>query len=85
MFNIGLDKFLSIVFSFIKSDNMCNIEMFENLQIVLWAISSSFYFLIYRPHKSDELLRDNPIQISIFNFLIVIIFFRIEIFKLIPT
>ncbi len=81
----SLNELLSVIFCLIKSDDMGYIEVLKNLEIVFWAIPSSLLFIIYGTHKRNEFIGNNPIQISVFNFFVVIIFFWIKVSKRIPS
>ena len=81
------DKFIFVVFGLIKSNYACNIKMFEHLKIILWSVASSlkFTYVVQGTHECDELIRYNPIQVTIFNFFVVLILFVVELSKFVPT
>jgi len=63
MIYIVADKLHTVVLRFVQADDMCNSEVSEDLEIVFWSIPSlaSASRLIDWPHKSNELVGDNPI------------------------
>jgi len=86
MIHIATDKFHAVVLHLVQADYMGDSEVSKDLEIVFWSITSlaSASRLIDWPHKSNKLVGYYPIQISIFNLLVVLVLFIIEIFELVP-
>ena len=80
-------EFLFVILCFIESDYSCYIKVLEHLQIVLGCIASSIIpaGTVDRTHKSNKLVRDDPIQIAILNLLVVLILFVVELTKIVPS
>jgi len=85
VFNTNLYEFLTIIFGFIKPNHMSHIEMFEHLKIIFRRIASSVSPVIQRSHECNEFAWNDPVHVSILYFLIIIVLFRIEVLKLIPS
>lgn len=80
-------KLESIVLGLIQSDHVGDTEVLEDLNVVFGAISSLglAWWRICRPHKRNEFIRQDPIKVTIFNFLIVFVLFVIKVSELIPS
>ncbi len=61
VFDSCLDELLSIILSFIQPNNMSHIEVFKDLEIVLWLIASSLSFVIDRTHECNKFLWNDPV------------------------
>ena len=85
MLNCVLQELLPIILGFIQSHNMRDSEMLENLYVVFRLISSRLFLVINWAHKSNELVRDDPVQISVLYFLIILILLRIKALELVPS
>ena len=84
------NEFLSVIFRFIQSNDVRHSKMFKNFKIIFSAVS--MFWLprclcvpIYRTHKCDEFARDNPIEISVLNLLIVFVLSWVKVFKAVPS
>ena len=78
---------LFIVFFFIESDYSRDINVIKDITIFVWMLTilMSSISLFNWSHEGYKLSWDNPIEVSIFNSLIVFIFFNVESFKIIPA
>ena len=86
MADAGLGKFRPFILSFIETHDMRHSEMTEHLQVVLWGVTAAIHSnLVHRSHKGDKLLRDYPVEISIFDLLIVLILLVIEVSEVVPS
>ena len=87
MSNSFMFKMLFVVFFFVKSNHSCHINIVKDITIFIWMlpIFMSCISSFDRTHKSNELSWNNPVQISIFNSFIILIFFYIECFEIIPV
>ena len=85
--NSIFDKFLSIIFGFIQPDYSGHIKMFEDLDVIFGSVSPPLKFInvIKWPHESNKLAWDDPVKISIFDLLVIFIFFVIKLFEIIPA
>ena len=81
------DELLFVIFCFVESDYSRYVEMFEYLKVVFRCVAPPFKFtdVVKWSHERNELIRYNPVQVTIFNFFIIFIFFVIELSKLLPT
>lgn len=62
-------------------------KVLENLDVIFWAISSLWlsWRRVNRAHKCDELVWDDPIEITIFNLLVIFVLFVVEVSKAVPA
>ena len=49
------------------------------------AVSLSSIALFYRTHKCPEFAGDNPVKVTVFNSLVELVFFNLELFEIIPA
>lgn len=65
--------------------------MFKNLYVILRGVAHSFIslevfgWLIHRPHQCHKLLGNDPIEIAIFKFFIVLVLSIVKILKAVPS
>ena len=85
MFDTSFNEFLSFIFCLVKSNDMRHIEVFEDLKIVFWLVSSSFCFIINRTHECNEFFWNDPVKVSIFYFLIVIVLLWVKVSEVVPS
>ena len=81
------DELIFVVLRFIKSNDSRHIEMLENLEIVFRGVSSPLKLanVVERSHEGNELVWDNPVEVSIFDLLVVLILLIIEFTELVPA
>ena len=86
MANTGLGKFQPIILSLIQTHDMRHSEMTEYLQVILWGVTAAICSnLVHWSHKGDKLARDYPVEISIFDLLIILILLVIEVSEVVPS
>lgn len=87
MSNSFVFKMLFIVFLLIQSDYPRDINVVEDVTILVWVLSvlvsgvSSFNW----SHEGYELAWDDPVEITVFDSLIVLVFFNVESSEVIPV
>jgi len=61
--------------------------MLEHLNVVFWSIAPLRLAgrSVNRPHKCDELIGNNPVQITVFDLLIVLVLFVVKVPELVPA
>ena len=65
---------------------MCHAKVSKHLEVILRGVPSSVWsILINWAHEGDELLGEDPIQVTILNFLIVLVLFVVKFPKVIPA
>lgn len=81
------DKLILVIFGFIESDNTCHVEMLENLKVVLRCVASSLELanVIEWAHEGNELVRYDPVQVTVFNLLVVLILLVIKLPEFVPA
>lgn len=78
----------SVILSLIKPDHMGDPKMLEHLQVVLRAVSSRSLYrrgLVDWPHEGNELVGDDPIQVTVLHALVVFILFVVEVSESVPA
>lgn len=79
-------EFCSIVLGLVETNNMCHPKMSKHLQVVFRRVPTTVWAdLIDRAHKRDVLARDNPIQVTILDFLIILILLVVELSEVVPA
>jgi len=87
MSNSFVFKMLFIVFLLIKSDYPGDINVVEDITILVWMLTilmsgvSGFNW----SHESDELSWNNPVEITVFNSLVVLVFLNVESSEIVPV
>ena len=86
MGDASLGKFESVVLGFIQAHDVGHSKVFKHLQIVFWGITATVKtYLVDGSHEGNVLLWNDPVQITIFNFLVVLIFLVVELSEVIPA
>ena len=86
MTDAGLGKLQSLILSLIQTHDMRYTEVTEHLQVIFWGVTAAIRpDLVHRSHKGDKLLRDYPVEISIFDLLIILILLIIEVSEVVPS
>ena len=86
MTDASLCKLRPLVLSFIQAHDMRDTEMTEHLQVILWGVTAAICSnLVNWSHKGDKLSWDYPVEITIFNFLIILILLVIEVSEVVPS
>ena len=61
-------------------------EMPKYLKVVFWLVSSSIRTdLVDRTHECNELVWNNPVQVSVLNLLVILILFVVELAEVVPS
>jgi len=87
MSNSFVFKMLFIVFLLIKSDYPGDINVVEDITILVWMLSilmsgvSGFNW----SHESDKLSWNDPVEITILNSLVVLVFLNVESSEVVPV
>lgn len=85
-YTVLFEMFL-VIFFLIQSNNSVNFDIFKefNIFIRMLAISMLCISVFNWAHEGSELSWDDPVKITVFNSLIVFVFFNVERFEIIPT
>ena len=85
--NAHLNETIAVVFVFVESDDSFHIKFFEDHRVILRSVAGALSrcSLIYWAHEGQELVWDDPIEISVFDTLIVFILFDIKCCIIIPS
>lgn len=78
---------LFVIFLLIESDYSVDSNVFEYLNIFIWMMSISVMSIsvLNWAHEGCKLIWDDPVEITIFNTLIVLILLDIECTEVIPA
>ena len=81
------NKPISIVFLLIETDHARDLKVFENLNVVLGRVAPSLMpiHIVKRPHKCNELPRNDPVEISVLDSLVLLVFLDVEGLKVVPS
>lgn len=78
-------KLLALILWLIQSDNQSNAKFLENGHIVIWGKTAVFISDVQRSTERHKLLGHNPVKISIFDFLIMLVLLHIECVVIVPA
>ena len=86
MIDAVASEFKSIVFGFVQANNMGNTEMLKNLQVVFRAVSALLvaWRAIYGTHEGYESIWNDPVEVAVFHFFVVLVLLVIEVSELVP-
>ena len=87
MSNPIISESLFIIKWIIESDYPSNVDVLEDLNIFVWVMAVPLLrvSLIKRAHESSKLLRNDPVHVTIFYSLVVLVLFDYERFELVPA
>ena len=87
MSNILVLECLLVVLFFVESDDPIHSNILEDAAVLAWMVTIfvSSITLLYRTHECYKLTWHNPVEISVFDFLIVLILFDVETFEVVPS
>ena len=86
MIDAVLRELCAIVLCFVKANYMGHPEMPKHLKIVFWLVASSIRTdLVDRTHECNELVWNDPVQVSVLNLLVVLILFVVELAEVVPS
>ena len=80
-----LSELLLLILRLVEADDKRNSEPSEDRHIIIWCEGAIAISCIQRTGKGDKLSWNDPIQVSIFHFLKVLIFLNIELSIVIPS
>ena len=85
--NASVFKMLFVVFLLIESDDLADSNVLEYFNIFIWVVSISMMSIsvLNWSHEGCKLVWDDPVEITIFNTLIVLILLDIECTEVIPA
>ena len=87
MIDAFIDERVAVVLVIIKSYYFAYVQMLEDIHIrrSRVTISVNAIALVNWSHECHELSWNDPVQVTILNLLVVLVFFGIEGFEVIPT
>ena len=77
-----------VILGIVKAYHSCHIQVLENLSVAGGRVSITRLLTLISvdgSHESNELSRDNPIQVSVLDFFVVLIFTSIKLVVLVPA
>ncbi len=86
MRNIFFREESFVVFLLIKSDHSLDIKLLKYLYILARMVTVSLVIvpLLDGPHESHELAWDDPVEVSVFNPLVLLVLFDVEGLEVVP-
>lgn len=87
MSDLLLNKKLSIILLLIQSDYPCHVDVVEDFNVFVWVLTIFVLSIsvLNRPHESYKLAWDDPVEVTVFDSLVVLILLDIEGSEVIPT
>ena len=85
MADIILDEFLTFVLGFVETNNECDAKFLEDRNVVFGREAAVFVRNIEGSAEGHKLLGQNPIQVTIFNFFVVLVLLHVEVLVIVPT
>lgn len=85
MLDASLHELLLVVLWLIETDNHCNSEFLKNGYVVIGGEGAIFIGDIKWSGEGHKLSGNNPVQISVFYLLVMLIFLHIEGFVVVPV
>ena len=84
--NVFVSEESLVILLLIESDDPLDAELLEDLHILIGVVAVPLVLvsLLDGAHEGHELARNNPVEIAIFNSLVLLIFSHIECLKFIP-
>ncbi len=75
------------VLGFIQSDYVFDTEVLENLKVVFRTVSALLdaRSSVDGTHESNKFVRDDPVKVPVFHFLVVLVLFVVEVAELVPA
>lgn len=80
-------EFRLFILWFVEPDHVGDPEVFENLDVVFWSVSPLWLprLRVNRPHERDELVWNNPIKITVFHLLVVLVLLVVKLSENVPA
>lgn len=76
----------AVVLCFVQAHYMRYTEMSEDLKVILWRVAAAVRaLLVDRPHESNKFPREHPVKVTIFNFLIILVFLVVKLSEVVPA
>ena len=87
MSNFVICKGPLVIFGFIKPDDPVDAHLLENVDVLTRVMTKSLLLVSFFnwTHEGNESVWNNPIQVSIFDLFIMLVFLHIESSEVIPT
>jgi hypothetical protein len=85
MLHTRFSEFLFIVLWLIQPYYKCHSHLFEDWYVIIWRERSIFVRHVQWPRERNEFTWHSPVQITIFNFFVVLVFNNIKSLVIIPT
>ena len=87
MLDAAVGERTRIVFGVVKSNDFRHIQVLENVYIAAGGVPIGLLLArnsVHRAHKSEELARNDPVEVTILDLLVVLILFDIELGEVVP-
>ena len=76
-----------LILDFVQSDNFVDSNIVEDISILVWVVpvSVSLITLLNWSHEGNELSWNDPVKITVFDLLVVLILLDIESLEVVPS
>lgn len=85
VFDSLLGELTLLVLGLVETHNQCHAHALPDRNVVIWSERPVSVSHVEWSREGDKLARNNPVKISIFNFLKVLVFLNIEIIVIVPS
>ena len=87
MVDVLVSEIAAIILNLVQSDDSAHSNVLENLSILVWVMTIPMVSIsgLDRSHESNKLARNNPIEITVLDTFIILIFFDVECSEIIPS
>ena len=81
------DESFSVVFFVVKADNFSHIPFLKDFHVLFWheTDSATWLSLADWSHERHKLAWNNPVEVSLVDSLVLLIFLDVEVPEIIPT
>jgi len=82
-----LNKSHPIVLRFVESNNSGHVEVAKHLQVVFRSVATSLELVdvVQGSHECDELAGNDPVEVTVLDFLVVLVLLVVKIFEAVPA
>ena len=87
MVNSFLREIFAIILVIIESHDFSHIQVLEDIHVAGGSVTISMdaISLINWTHEGHKLARNDPVEVAILDFLVVLVFFRVKCLEVVPA
>lgn len=85
--NCPILEILLVIFFLVEPYDLVNPNIIEYINVFIWVVAVSMVLvpLLNWTHEGYEFSWNNPVEVSIFNSLVVFVFFYVEAAEIVPS